>query len=164
MGHPLNGCRKFVNEHDEAGDDNNHHDKNNTFCWNCQIMNNLITMMTHSQNSTIIDFNNYLFEVPPPVQDSKKPNQLINHPFSIFQKNMQNDAYACNQRFELMEKIQPEISDIFTITIMSHITCNQCNAVIDSNFLNEYSLSLSISDRNILTISEYNKYFLRMKN
>ena len=89
----INGCRKFVNEHDEAGDDNNHHDKNNMFCGNCKIMNNLITMMTNSQNSTIIDFNNYLFRVPPPVQDSKKQNQSINHAFSIFQTNMQNDAY-----------------------------------------------------------------------
>ena len=51
-----------------------------------------------------------------------------------------------------MEKIQPEISDMFKITIMSQITCNQCNAAKDSNFVNEYSLSLSISGDNILCI------------
>ena len=73
---------------------------------------------------------------------------------------MQNDAYeACNQWFELMEKIQPEISDMFKITIISPITCNECNTARDANFVNEYSLSVSICDRNIFSIQNAINFF-----
>ena len=48
---------------------------------------------------------------------------------------------------------------MFKITIMSHITCNQCNAARVSNFVNEYSLSLSINGHNISSIQSAINFF-----
>jgi len=64
--------------------------------------------MTNSNNSTNTDFNKYLFNIPAPVHEQKDPNNLIFHPFIVFQKNQQHDSFeGCNKWFEVIAKITP---------------------------------------------------------
>jgi len=129
-------------------------------CWYCNILHDFITIMTNSNGSINIDFNKYLFNIPAPVQDPKNCNYLIFHPFSVFEQYKQHDAFeGCNKWFEVIAKIAYGIYDMFTITMISEITCNKCNMSSNSNMVDEHALSISIEDNKINSIQDAINFF-----
>jgi uncharacterized UBP type Zn finger protein len=111
--------------------------------------------MMSSINLINIDFSKYLFNFPAPIKDHMDEKKLIYHPFYRFRRYHQSDSFeGCIKWFEAIEKITPEICDLFKITIISRVTCSKCKRERNPNIVNENALSIPISDLSIRSVKD----------
>jgi hypothetical protein len=136
-----------------------HNCENSNECWYCKILNDFIILMTDTNDSTNIDFNKYLFDSPDYINDNDN-DKLIDHPFIIFERNKQHDAFeGCNKWFEVIDKIAHDIYDMFSTTMIIQTICNICNHNRDDNIVSENVLSVSIDKNAINSVQDAIQFF-----
>jgi hypothetical protein len=151
----INKFIGYVNEHKCCEFDSDYDkDKHNPQCWYCNVFRMLVEVSTVSSNLVEFDFTKYLFDIPKPIPDPKNKDNKIEHPFHIFTPNRQEDSFdGCNKWFEVLEKMIPDIYNLFGITTISEITCTRCNFFHNPRFVYEHAVSVPI-DCNINSIQD----------
>jgi Ubiquitin carboxyl-terminal hydrolase len=141
-----------------------HNCEYNNKCWYCKILNDFITLMTDTNDSTNIDFNKYLFDNPDYIKDTFNNDKLIDHPFIVFKRNKQQDSFeGCNKWFEVIYQITHDIYDMFMTTMIIQTRCNKCTNSRNDNVVSENALSVSIDNHNIKSIQEAVNFFQKQE-
>ena len=117
--------------------------------------------MTNTNDSTNIDFNEYIYlTILAILKITNDNNKLIDHPFIVFEQNKQQDAFeGCNKWFEVIDIIAHDIYDMFATKMIIQTRCNACNNSRNDNIVTENALSVSIDNMKIKSIQDAINFF-----
>ena len=89
--------------------------------WYCNIFKAIIDIMVENNNSYTVDFSKILFDIPALIIDPKDKNKEIYHQFHEFIQNKQQDSFeGCDQFFDVIKEMIPNIYELFTISLIDH--------------------------------------------